>query len=170
MDSDHYRKQEYAAKVSLISVFLSVFLGFASRLSSMKYERRLQQLKPFDLVLLSLSTYRLGRLVSYDKVFEPIRSVVTETTLDETGAGNTVEPKGRGAQRSLGEMISCPICSGTWIAAGLVYGLQILPNPTRLFLWMSSTIGAAELFNALTEALSWFGQASRKEAGNGNDN
>ena len=28
-----------------------------------------------------------------------------------------------------------------------------------------STIGLAELLNALTEALSWFGQASRDEAG-----
>jgi hypothetical protein len=167
MNLNSPREQEQATKLSLIGVFLAVFMTFASLLSDRSQERRLKSMKPFDLILLSFSTYRLGRLVAFDKVFEPIRKPVTVTKLDETGAGKTVEPKGEGLQRSLGELISCPICAGTWIAAGLVYGLQILPNPTRLFLWMTSTIGAAELLNSLTEAFSWLGQAARKEAGNG---
>ena len=107
-------------------------------------------------------------MAALDKVFEPLRIFFTETKEDETGAGKTVEPKGQGVQRSLGELISCPICAGTWISAALVYGLHLLPNPTRLFLWITSSIGGAELLNAMTEALSWAGQKARKEAGNGN--
>lgn len=166
MELGRYQKQEYAAKVSLIAIFLTVFAGFASRLSKPEHTQRLKSMNAFDLTLLGFSTYRLGRLVAFDKVFEPLRGVVTETRLDETGAGKTVVPKGKGAQRSLGELISCPICAGTWIAAGLVYGLQVLPNPTRLFLWLNSSIGFAEILNSFSEAMSWFGQAARKEAGN----
>jgi hypothetical protein len=165
MGQDPYKKQEYATKLTLIGIFLSVFAGFASKLSKPEQSQKITSLTPFDLTLLGLSTYRLGRLVAFDKVFEPVRSFVTETKKDETGAGSTVVPKGRGAQRSLGELISCPICAGTWIAAGLVYGLQILPSPTRLFLWLNSSIGVAEIFNSFSEAMSWLGQAARKEAG-----
>jgi hypothetical protein len=169
MELDANRKQEYKTKLSIIGIFITIFIGFASRLSEPKNQRQLKSLKPFDLALLTLSTYRLGRLVAFDKVFEPVRHPVTVTTIDETGAGQTVEPRGKGARRSLGELISCPICSGTWIAAGLVYGLQVFPYPTRLFLWIISSIGGAELLNAVTEAFSWLGQAARKEAGNGNE-
>jgi hypothetical protein len=167
MKQDNKRKEEYASKLTLIGVFISLFMGFASRLSRSENRTKLEQLKPFDLALLGFSTYRLGRLVAFDKVFEPVRSYVTETKEDQTGAGKTVVPKGTGAQRSLGELISCPICAGTWIAAGLVYGLQALPHPTRLFLWINSSIGVAEMLNSFSEAMSWFGQASRKEAGEG---
>jgi hypothetical protein len=167
MRPDNHKKEEFATKVSLIGIFLSLFIGFASRFNSKKAERRLEKMSSFDLALLGLSTFRLGRLVSYERVFEPIRSLFTETVQDEFGAGETVEPKGKGIQKSLGELISCPICSGTWIAAGLVYGMQLLPRPTRLFLWINSTIGLAEIFNAVTEAFSWWGQEARKKSGNG---
>jgi hypothetical protein len=62
-------------------------------------------------------------------------------------------------------LIACPICSGTWIAAVLVYALQIFPSATRIFLAIISSTGIAELLNALAEALSWTGQAARKRAG-----
>jgi len=65
----------------------------------------------------------------------------------------------------LGQLITCPICAGTWIAAGLVYALHLMPSATRLFLLINSTVGAAELLNAITESLSWSGEAARKTAG-----
>jgi hypothetical protein len=118
-----------------------------------------------DLAMLGLSTYRLGRMTAYDLVMEPIRYFFTETKPDETGAGDTVEPRGKGVQRSFGQLFSCPICTGTWISAGLVYALHLFPGTTRIFLQIMSTIGLAELLNAATEAMSWFGQAARREAG-----
>jgi hypothetical protein len=64
-----------------------------------------------------------------------VRFPLLKTVDLENGAGHVVEPKGEGMKRAIGEMISCPICAGTWIAAGLVYGLQFFPKSTRLFLW-----------------------------------
>ncbi len=124
------------------------------------------KISPFELAQLSFATYRLGRLVAYDRIFEPIRSPFAKTVPDQTGAGESVEPRqGNGLRESLGQLFSCPICAGTWIAAGLVYGLHSLPNPTRVFLAILSSIGAAEFLDAITEGFSWFGQAARKEAG-----
>ncbi|NLG73771.1 MAG: DUF1360 domain-containing protein [Chloroflexi bacterium] len=161
----HRDRQEYATKLTLIGVFISIFTAFANRMSR-PGRREMKTIGPFDLVLLGLATLRLGRLVSYDLIAEPLRRPFTRTVPDETGAGDTVAPRDEsGLKRSLGQLISCPICSGTWIAAALVYGLHLLPNATRLFLAVFSTTGLAEILNALTEALSWTGQYARTLTG-----
>lgn len=154
--------EERATYIALLSLFLSLFAGFSW------YKSRRRQpiaLQPFDLALLGFATYRLGWLATYDKVTEPLRRPFTRTQPDPSGAGDTVAPRGKGVQRALGELLSCPICTGTWIAAGLVYGLNLIPDATRGFLGIMSAIGIAELLNAATEALQWTGVAERREAG-----
>lgn len=165
------KQQEYATKITLIGIFLSIFGAFVSRLSFWRKGKENYDLKPFDLALLSLATLRMGRMVSYDLVTEPLRQPFAKTVPDETGAGDTVEARGQGVRQALGQLISCPICSGTWISAALVYGLHALPNPTRVFLAIMGTMGLTEILNALTEALSWTGQLARKlSGGNGEHN
>ena len=122
-------------------------------------------IKPFDYILLGLSVFRMGRMVSYDTVMEPYRAPFTDTVPDESGAGHTVEPKGEGWRRAMGELIACPICSGTWIAAVLVYGMQVFPGPTRALMAIMSVIGIGEVLNAATEALSWNAQLARERVG-----
>lgn len=118
-----------------------------------------------DFAMLGLATFRMGRLIAFDKVAEPLRAPFTETVPDDSGAGDTVVAAGRGPREKIGELLSCPICAGTWIAAGLVYGLQFFPTPTRLLITIMSAIGFAEVVNAATEALTWAGQNQRYEVG-----
>ena len=153
------RRATYAG---LTGLFLSLLTAFALREQK---EHTELELHPFDLALLGLATLRLGRLAAYDKVLETFRLPVAETKPDESGAGETVEPKGWGVQRAFGEMISCPICIGTWIAAALVYGLSIAPRPTRALMAIMSAVGIAEVLNGAIEALEWTGQEAREQAG-----
>jgi len=81
------------------------------------------------------------------------------------GAAMTVEARGEGVQRALGELISCPICSGTWIAAALVYGLNLFPGPGRILVTIMGAIGMGEVLHALTEQLSWSATLARKQVG-----
>lgn len=159
------KKQEYATKLSLIGIFLAIFTVFSARLPILRRRSEQFSMKPFDLVLLGLSTLRLGRMVAYDRVAEPLREPFAKTVPDPTGAGMTVEARGKGVRNSLGQLISCPICAGTWIAAGLVYGLHMLPNPTRVFLAITATTGLAEVLNEVTEILAWSAQAARIYSG-----
>jgi hypothetical protein len=46
-----------------------------------------------------------------------------------------------------------------------VYALHLLPGPARVFMTIMSTIGAAEMLNALIEQWSWAGAAARRKAG-----
>jgi hypothetical protein len=157
--------QEMASKITIIGVFMAIFTAFVSGNINRKHGRRESQIQPFDWLQLILSTLRLGRLIAFDRVADPIRKPFTETVPDETGAGETVEARGSGVIYSIGQLISCPICAGTWVAAALVYGMQILPRPTKIFIAIMSTIGAAEFLNSITEAFSWTAQAARKFAG-----
>ena len=158
----HSHLEERATYLTLTTLFLSVLTAFALRRQKIGAG---SFLRPFDFILLAFATYRLGRLAAYDKVMEPFRQPFTETVQDSSGAGETVVPRGQGARRALGGLISCPICAGTWIAAGLVYGLELAPRLTRTLIMIMSAIGAGELLNAATEALEWTGQAERLEVG-----
>jgi hypothetical protein len=158
-------RQNRVTKLALIAVFVSTFLGIVAGTPASRRHRRRLNLPASDFVLLIGSTFRLGRLVAFDKIFDPVRAPWTVTTRDETGAGQTVEARGEGVRRAIGELISCPICAGTWISAGLVYALHLFPGPARLFMTIMSTIGIVEMLNALTEHLSWMGRFARTEVG-----
>jgi hypothetical protein len=156
------RREQRATYLTLIGLFFSLFAAFSRRERERGDDPRL---RPFDFALLGLATYRAGRLAAYDKVTEPLRAPFTETKEDESGAGETVEAKGTGFRKALGELLSCPTCAGTWAAALLVFGLRLAPRFTRLLLTILGATGIAELLDAGAEALTWTSQTARKEAG-----
>lgn len=159
------KKLEYTTKVLLTLIFLLGFAGFVGW--AINWGDGLASFSPgfFDLALLGLATIRLGRLVAFSQVMEPLRAPFAETVPDESGAGESVIARGTGVRQAIGQMITCPICAGTWVAAGLTYGLYAFPDPTRLFLFMTGGIGIAELLHACIEALSWWGSRTRAQTG-----
>ena len=160
MANVHESRERRATYLGLIGLFLSTFGAVAAAGPKKPFQPR-----PFDLVMLALSTFRLGRLIAYDQVLHPVREPFTETVPDGTGAGLTVEPEGHGARRAIGELLSCPTCAGTWIAALQVYALQLFPGPARMFVTVMAAVGAAELLGSAQEALGWSGQVARQQAG-----
>lgn len=158
-------QKEYTAKIVLTLIFLIGFALFTGWLFLFGPGRDINRLSALDLALLGLATFRLGRLIAYDRVMEPLRQFFTETAPDSTGAGESVNPKGEGFQQALGQLICCPICAGTWVAALLTYLFYIIPGPAYVFLVMTSAVAIAELLGALTEAFSWSGQYARTMSG-----
>jgi hypothetical protein len=120
-----------------------------------------------DWGMLVLATFRLSRLVAYDKVMQTYRDPLVEVVPHDSGAGDTTQARSgaTGLKKALGELISCPICNGTWIAAGLVYGLCLVPNYTRTLMAVMSVVGAAELLQGGVEALQWNGELARQRTG-----
>ena len=154
-------RHERMTYVSLVGLFVTLLGAFAFR---EREHKPVFTLDPRDLALFGLATFRAGRMVAYDRVAEPFRDPVTETVPDEYEAGENVVAEGAGMQKAIGELVSCPTCVGTWVAAGLVYGFRLAPGPTRLFAAILAVSGLAELFDAANEALSWTGQAARKHS------
>jgi hypothetical protein len=155
-------QRERLAYVTLVGLFLGLLGAFVSR---ERNERHAFDPHPRDIVLIALATFRAGRVTAFARVTEPFRDPVTETVPDEFDAGENVVAEGTGVRKAIGELVSCPICVGTWVASGLVYGLRIAPGPTRLVAAILGVSGLAEMFNAATETLSWGAQAARKQSG-----
>jgi hypothetical protein len=86
-----------------------------------------------DIVLLGIATHKLSRLVSRDLVTSPIRAPFTQY-VGEGDVPNEVSEKsrGKGAQKVVGELISCPFCLGTWLGSAMTFGLAFWPRATRL--------------------------------------
>lgn len=155
--------QERITKVVLALVYLGVFAFFAYKVVQ-RFQGGLS-FAPFDLLLLGFAVMRTGRMISYDRILEPFRAPFTCTVLDYSSVGKTVVAKGTGVQRAIGQMIACPVCIGTWVAAALVYTLLYFPGPTRLFLYILAATGIAELLHALVEAFAWKGVLNRTQTG-----
>jgi hypothetical protein len=108
---------EYAG---LIAAF---FLAFAGVIATTR-DRLPEGIPAGDLALITLSTYKLSRLITKDEVGAVLRAPVTE---DDAGR----KPKPEGLSRAIGELVTCPYCIGLWIASGLCYAQVVFPRETR---------------------------------------
>ena len=82
--------------VFVVILACSVYLAFLLKIS-------LNSLSVIDIILLSLSCYRLSRMIVYEKVFELIRNYLGSNT-DKALIG------------SIHNLITCPWCAGVWVS------------------------------------------------------
>lgn len=84
-----------------------------------------------ELVLLSLGTHKLARLISLDWVTSPVRAPFTKFE-KSTGEGEVRETaRGTGERKVIGELLSCPYCMGVWVATAFGFGRVIVPRLTN---------------------------------------
>jgi hypothetical protein len=108
-----------------------------------------ERIEPQDLVLFALSTQKLSRVITKGKVTTAIRAPFTEIE-GKGGAGELEErPRGRGLQRAIGELLTCPFCIGTWIASGFIYGSLFSPRATRTVASIFAVSGVADFLQQL---------------------
>ncbi len=98
-----------------------------------------------DLALVAVSTYKMSRLVSKQRVTAPLRAPFTD---DDGPAGPgevTARPVGSGWRRSTGELLSCPFCLDVWIATASIAGLRLAPRAARPVVVTFAAVGLADL-------------------------
>lgn len=115
-----------------------------------------------DLVLAGIASYRIGRMVAFEGVAAPVREPFTTTVPDDTGVDDTVVARGTGIRWTIGELLSCPTCVGTWSALALYAGLAIIPGPTRVLINVLAIAGIAEVAGFGAERLEWSARAARR--------
>ncbi len=113
-----------------------------------------------DVVLISVATHKLSRILAKDPVTSPFRAPLTRFD-GAAGEGEiNEEVRATGALHAVGELVTCPFCLGQWVATGLVFGLILAPRATRL---------AASVFTSLTVSdflqLAYAGAIKALEAG-----
>lgn len=71
----------------------------------------------FEFILLGLASFRLTRLLVFDKITEFIRRPFHEVIEEELPDGTIeeyIKLKGNGVRRWIGELLSCYWCTGIW--------------------------------------------------------
>jgi hypothetical protein len=87
-----------------------------------------------DIVLISIATHKLSRLIAKDAITSPLRAPFTRFS-EPGGSGEIneeVRDQGSALRHSIGELLSCPFCLAVWVATGLTSGLVFAPRLTRL--------------------------------------
>lgn len=87
-----------------------------------------------DVVLISIATHKLSRLIAKDSVTSALRAPFTRYA-EAVGAAEVneeVRDEGSSIRHSIGELITCPFCLAVWVATGLTGGLVLAPRLTRL--------------------------------------
>jgi hypothetical protein len=106
-----------------------------------------------DVVLISLATHKLSRILAKDSVTSPLRAPFTRYT--ESGGSaelnEEVRDDGSSVRHSIGELMTCPFCLAMWVATGLTGGLVLAPRLTRL---ASTTLTAVAVSDFLQMAYS----------------
>lgn len=103
-----------------------------------------ERVRVSDILLIGVATHKLTRIVTKDWVTSPLRAPFTEFE-ESKGSGEVTETsRGSGLQRAVGDLVTCPFCSGPWIAGALVAGLVFAPRATRLVSALFASVAVSD--------------------------
>ncbi|GGQ78023.1 DUF1360 domain-containing protein [Couchioplanes azureus] len=127
---EHRPLDGYAATMTAFGV-LAGSLGVAAKITGRTVPERPALA---DVVLISIATHKLSRLIAKDAVTSPLRAPFTRYAEPGGSAevNEEVRDQGSPVRHSIGELISCPFCLAVWVATGLTSGLVFVPRFTRL--------------------------------------
>lgn len=91
-----------------------------------------ERVEPFDVLLLTVATHKVSRLITKNSVTSPLRAPFTRYQRPTGEAEVSEHVRGEGIQHALGEFLSCPFCLAVWVGTGFSAGLVFVPRLTRL--------------------------------------
>ena len=125
---------EYA---TLAGAFWLVFAAFMA-----KNRKKLPERVAFgDVARIALSSYKLSRVIAKEEITAFVRAPVTEDAAAQ-------KPKPDGMRRVLGELLTCPYCTGLWISSLLSYSHVLFPKESRFATSIFSAYAITDFLNA----------------------
>ncbi|GKU81820.1 DUF1360 domain-containing protein [Niallia sp. NCCP-28] len=109
-----------------------------------------------DFLLLVLASFRITRLLVYDRITEFIRSLVLEEVTEKNEMGeDTVYyvPRSGRVRGFFGELISCYWCTGVWSAIFLILLYYLFPSIYAPFVLVFAIAGAAAFIEVILQKL-----------------
>ncbi|MGI5348687.1 DUF1360 domain-containing protein [Streptomyces sp. CA-250714] len=97
-----------------------------------------------ELVLLTLATHKLARMVAKDAVTSPLRAPFARHRGTEAPAEMAEEPRGKGLRRAVGELLTCPFCLSPWAASALLVLHAASPATARTCLTGLSAVAGSD--------------------------
>lgn len=136
------------AYAALVAAFHTLFGGF---LWITRVQRRPlpERVGLPDLLLFGVATHKLSRTITRDWVTSFIRAPFTRLE----GKGDlpkevTEAARGRGLRYAIGQLLTCPFCTGQWVAALFTYTLVLNPALARLIASMFTVMTLSDFLHA----------------------
>ncbi|WP_431963747.1 DUF1360 domain-containing protein [Actinacidiphila sp. bgisy160] len=131
-------EQEYAGdadrSLGAFSALMGAYGGALGAIAGLARPtgRTVPEPTPWDVVLCTGATHRLSRLITKDPVTSPLRAPFSRFEGTSGPSELDEEVRGRGVRKAVGELVTCPFCTGLWISTGLSAGLVFTLRATRL--------------------------------------
>ena len=141
-ECDEQLLAEYATLLGFYVASVAVLTGMA-----IEKDRLPRRFSLLDLALLGIATHKLSRIVAKDRITGILRAPFVNYICG-VGAGEVEEePRGRGIQRGIGHLISCPYCMAPWCATALAFGLVFAPRVTRFFAGILASVATSDFLH-----------------------
>ena len=143
-----HQHKPLGAYAVLIGAFHAIFGGFLY--ATKAFDRPLPtRIGPGDLLLLGVATHKLSRTIARDWVTSVLRAPFVRLEGEaDLPKELKEEARGEGMRRAIGELITCPFCTGQWVAALLTYLLVLNPPVGRLVASIFTVISASDFMHA----------------------
>ncbi|MEH7108998.1 MULTISPECIES: DUF1360 domain-containing protein [Bacillaceae] len=112
------------------------------------------ELSFLQLILLSLASFRLTRLLVYDKITEFLRNPFFDEIQQETENGELETyyiPKQTGIKRFFGELLSCYWCTGIWTTSVIVFLHYFFSQITIPIISILAIAGLASIIETIVQ-------------------
>ena len=141
-ECDEQLLAEYATMLGFYLASVAVLTGIAA-----EQKRLPRKFSVLDLALLGIATHKLSRIVAKDRITSILRAPFV-SYIRSAGAGEVEEePRGRGIQRGIGHLISCPYCTAPWSATALAFGFLYAPRVTRFFAGILASVAMSDFLH-----------------------
>ncbi|MEU6911813.1 DUF1360 domain-containing protein [Streptomyces olindensis] len=139
----------YLAALAGFATFTAAW-GTAVRLSGRPLPERPE---PWDVVLTSVATFRLSRLLSKAAVTSPLRAPFTRYAGPQGPAELHEEARPEQGRHTVGELATCPFCMSVWVASALTAGRLLWPRATRTAMGTLTALAGADALQLAYGAL-----------------
>ncbi|MGC5034732.1 MULTISPECIES: DUF1360 domain-containing protein [unclassified Streptomyces] len=109
--------------------------------------------EPWDVVLTSVATFRLSRLLTKASVTSPLRAPFTRYAGPQGPAELHEEARPEHGRHTVGELATCPFCMSVWVASALTAGQLLWPRATRTAMGTLTALAGADTLQLAYSAL-----------------
>ncbi|GGA80936.1 DUF1360 domain-containing protein [Ornithinibacillus halotolerans] len=109
-----------------------------------------------EFTILILATFRLTRLIVFDKITSLIRKPFHQEIEEIDSDGELIsyiEIKGNGLRAWIGELLSCYWCTGIWCAAVLLLIAWLWPVGSDVLITLLAIAGAAGIIESILQRI-----------------
>lgn len=120
----------------------------------------------FDFILIILATFRLTRLVVYDRIMKFFRDWFLDERELISSSGDIIflrEKPADGPRRTVADLLSCPWCTGMWFAFAVTFFYYLTPY-AWFFILALAVGGAASFIQVLANMIGWRAEVLKGQA------